>query len=145
MSISDISNETGLSRASVWSALRKQKHHLRSQESVPFERWRQGTGKTKARPPYGFRFFRGEVIEDPAEYPTLQFIGSLMKQGLTISSIVLRLNSRDIRSRMKKPWSYNVIKAVIKRIQSGSTSHLISSSKPKKSKNKTVEVESESR
>ncbi len=145
MSITDIASETGLSRDSIWSVLRKHKQELRPQESVPFERWRQGNGKTKARPPYGFSFFQGAVIKDPVEYPTLQLIGNLWKQGLSISSIVLHLNSKGIKSRMKKPWSYNVIKSTIKRIQDGSTKHLVSSKQSKKSKNKTSEVENESR
>ncbi len=51
MSVTDISIETGLSRGSIWDSLRGHGHALRPQVSVPFKRWRQGRGKTGARPP----------------------------------------------------------------------------------------------
>jgi hypothetical protein len=121
MSVTDISGETSLSRGSIWDSLRCHKHGLWPQVSEPFERWRQGRGKTGARPPYGYSFFQGEVIKDPVEYPTLQLIKNLLKQGVGISSIVRRLEAKGIKSRMKKPWNYNVIKLTIRRLQDGST------------------------
>ncbi len=130
LSISDIADQTGLKRHSIWKSLRTQKTKLRPQASVPFERWRKGRGKTKARPPYGYCYFQGEVIKDPMEYPVLQLIHNLWKQGRTISSIIDKLAERGIKSRMNKPWSYNVIKATIKRFGEGSVGHLTSRSIP---------------
>jgi hypothetical protein len=46
---------------------------------------------------------------------------------------------------MKKPWSYNVVKSIIRRLQDGSMEHLISSANPKKSKNISTEFKNESR
>lgn len=132
MSVTDIAAETGLSRGSIWDSLRGHKQALRPQVSVPFERWRQGRGKTGARPPFGYSFFQGEVIKDPVEYPTLQLIQNLWKQGVSISSIIRRLEAKGIKSRMKKPWSYNVIKSTIRRLQDGSADNLISKMKQKK-------------
>lgn len=145
LSISDIANQTGLKRHSIWKSLQAHKQELRPQDPVPFERWRQGRGKMRARPPFGYCYFQGEVIKDPKEYPTLQLIESLRKQGASISSIVAKLDAKGIRSRMNKPWSYNVIKAIIGRLQAGSTDHLVPIPKSKKSKTKSTEVENESR
>lgn len=138
LSISDIEVQTGMKRHAIWNALKKHRVELRAAEPVSFKRWRKGRGKTRARPPYGYSYFQGEVIRDPVEYPTLQLIASLAKQGMSISSIVLRLNSKGIKSRMKKPWSYNVIKFTIARLKDGSTEKLITSSKPKKSETKNT-------
>ena len=132
ISVTDIAAETGLSRGSIWDSLRAHKHALRRQVLVPFERWRQGRGKTGVRPPFGYSFFQGEVIKDPVEYPTLQLIQNLWKQGASISSIARRLEAKGIKSRMKKTWSYNVIKSTIRRLHDGSADHLTSKTKPKK-------------
>lgn len=145
LSISDIEDQTGLKRHSIWKCLQKHKHELRPQNPVPFERWRQGHGKMSARPPFGFCYFQGQVIKDPREYPTLQLIQSLWKQGTSISSIVRKLDEKGIRTRMKKPWSYNVIKSIIGRLADGSMDHLISSKKEKKSQSTTKETKNESR
>ena len=144
LSISDIEAQTGLKRHSIWKCLQKHKQDLRPQNPVPFERWRQGHGKMNARPPFGFCYFQGQVIKDPKEYPTLQLIQSLWKQGTSISSIVRKLDEKRIKSRMKKPWSYNVVKSIIGRLQDGSMDHLISSDKSKKSKTNSTEVKNES-
>ncbi len=132
LSVTEIAVQTGISRSSIWTTLRTNKLKLRPQVSVPFERWRLGRGKTRAKPPYGYSFFQGEVIKDPVEYPTLQLIQNLWKQGVSISAIVKRLNSKGVKSRMKKPWSYNVIKSIIGRLKDGSTDHLTKSVSTKK-------------
>ena len=126
LSVTDIAEQTGLKRHSIWKSLQANKQKLRPQESVPFDRWRQGRGQTKARPPHGFCYFQGQVIKDPVEYPTLLLIQNLVKQGASISAIVARLDSKGIKSRMKKPWSYNVVKAIIGRIKSGVVARLAS-------------------
>ncbi len=111
LSITDISEQTGLNRNSIWNALQSHKQELRTPNSVPYTCWRKGRGKMGARPPYGFCYFEGEVIKDPKEYPTLLLIQNLWKQGSSISSIMLKLGERGSRSRMNKAWSYNVIKS----------------------------------
>lgn len=59
--------------------------------------------------------FEGQLIKDLKEYPNLQFILSLWKQGLDISSIQRELERKKIKSRMGKTWSYNVLKSLIQR------------------------------
>ena len=115
MSITDIANETGLKRTSIWTALRHHKRKLRAQSSISFDKWRRRNGKTKARPPYGYCYFEGAVVKNPAEYPTLLLIRSLRKQGKSISAIIQHLEGNGIKSRMKKPWSYNVVKSIVNR------------------------------
>ena len=143
LSITDIADQTGLKRTSIWSSLRAHKEVLRSQAPVPFDRWRKRTGKVNARPPYGFSFFQGEIIKDPKEYPILQLIQSLWKQGMSISSIMLKLCERGSKSRMNKPWSYNVIKSIIKRSKTGSADTLVSNKNSKNKKRKSTEVDDE--
>jgi hypothetical protein len=65
LSVTDIAEQTGLKRHSIWKSLQANKQKLRPRESVSFDRWRQGRGKTKARPPYGFCYFQGQVIKYP--------------------------------------------------------------------------------
>lgn len=108
--------------------------------AVPFDLWRKGRGKGSSRPPYGFCYFDGEIIKDPKEYPTLQLIHSLWKQGMDISSIMLKLADRGSLSRMNKPWSYNVIKSIIGRLKDGAMDSFILNKKSHKS-NKEKENE----
>lgn len=136
LSVTDIADQTGLARTSIWNSLRAHKAEFRPQDPISYDRWRQGYGKMRARPPYGFSYFQGEIIKDPVEFPTLLLIQSLMRQGMSISSIVRRLEAKGLKSRMKKPWSYNVIKAVIGRLHDSSLDHLMADSKPTNSKNK---------
>lgn len=143
LSITDIADQTGLKRTSIWSSLRAYKEELRPQTPVPFDKWRKRTGKVNARPPYGFSFFQGEIIKDPKEYPILQLIQSLWRQGMSISSIMLKLDERGSKSRMNKAWSYNVIKSIIKRSKDGSTNNLVSNKKSNNKKQNSTEVENE--
>ena len=98
-----------------------------------------------ARPPYGFSFFQGEIIKDPKEYPVLQLIQNLWKQGMSIISIMLKLNERGSKSRMNKAWSYNVIKSIIKRSKDGATEHLVLNKNSKNKKQNSTEVDDEIR
>ena len=143
LSVTDIANQTGLKRTSIWSSLRTHKQDLRPQAPVPFDRWRKRTGKMNARPPYGFSFFQGEIIKDQKEYPILQLIQNLWKQGMSISSIMLKLDERGSKSRMNKPWSYNVIKSIIKRSKNGITENLVLKKNPKLNNTNSTEVENE--
>ena len=143
LSVTDIAEQTGLKRTSIWRCLKDNKQILRKQSAVPYKRWRQGHGKRGAKPPYGFCYFEGEVIKDPKEYPTLQLIQNLWKQGASISSIITKLEERKLRSRMKKPWSYNVIKSIIKRSKDGATEHLVLNKNSKNKKQNSTEVEDE--
>lgn len=83
-----------------------------------------------------FCYFQGEVIKDPKEYPTLLLIQNLWKQGASISSIVRHLDGKRITSRMGKPWSYNVIKSTIRRLETIRYENLIEFNNSKFSKNK---------
>ncbi len=143
LSITDIADQTGYSRNSIWRSLKSHKQETRPQASVPFDAWRRGAGKMNARPPYGFSFFQGEVIKDPKEYPVFQLIQNLWKQGLSINSIIMKLDERGSKSRMNKTWSYNVIKSIIKRIDDESIDHLVGGKKTSNKKQNSKEVEDE--
>ena len=143
LSVTDIAEQTGLKRTSIWRCLKDNKQILLKQSAVPYKRWRQGHGKRGAKPPYGFCYFEGEVIKDPKEYPTLQLIQNLWKQGASISSIITKLEERKLRSRMNKAWSYNVIKSIIKRSKDGVTEHLVLNKNSKNKKQNSTEVEDE--
>ena len=84
LSITDISEQTGLKRNSIWNALQSHKQELRTPNSVPFTRWRKGRGKMGARPPYGFCYFEGEVINDPN---TTALFSSLPQSSSTLAKL----------------------------------------------------------
>lgn len=119
LSITDIAEQTGLKRHTVWQTLKRHIKRMRNQSAVPFNAWSNRNGKTNVKPPYGYSFFQGVIIRDPKEYPILQFIQNQCKQGVSISSIVRKLDEKGIYSRMNKPWSYNVIKSIIQRLNDG--------------------------
>lgn len=108
-------NQTGFKRNAVWRELKKHIKDLRAQEPVPFDRWRKGRGKTRARPPYGFCYLDGEIIRDPKEYPSLKLILNLWNRDVSLGDIQRTLSGKGFRSRTGKPWSYNVIKAAVTR------------------------------
>lgn len=115
LSISDISDQTGIKRGAIWRELKKHQKTLRSQDPVPFSRWRKGRGKTKARPPFGFSYLEGEVIRDPREYPQLKLILGLWNREISLSDLQRTLAEKKIKSRTGKAWSYNVLKAAVTR------------------------------
>ena len=117
LSVSDISAQTGIPRSSIYASLRANKQTLRPQKSVPFDRWRKGHGKTRNKPPYGWCFSQGELIKDPREYPVVQLIESLWKQGRAVGEIVRHLNENGYRSRLNRDWGYGVVKGVISRLR----------------------------
>ena len=116
LSVSDIAAQTGIGRSSIYKSLRSNRHLLRPQVSVPFERWRKGHGKTRNKPPYGWCFSQGELVKDPREYPVILLIESLWNQGRTVGEIVRELNGKGYRSRMGRDWGYGVVKGIIKRM-----------------------------
>lgn len=122
LSITDIHKQTGIPRSSIHASLRANRHVLRPQKSVPFDRWRKGHGKTRNKPPYGWCFSQGELVKDSREYPIIQLIESLWKQGRTIGEIVRYLNENGYRSRLNRNWGYGVVKGIIQRVAIGATS-----------------------
>lgn len=116
LSLTDIAAQTGIGRSSIYKSLRANRETLRPQVSVPFDRWRKGNGKTRNKPPYGWCFYQGGIIQDPREYPTVQLIESLWKQGKTVGEIVRELNGKGYRSRMGKDWGYGVVRGIINMI-----------------------------
>jgi hypothetical protein len=116
--ITDIYNQTGIPRSSIHASLRANRHVLRPQKPVSFDRWRKVHGKTRNKLPYGWCFFQGELVKDPREYHVVQLIESLWKQGRTVGEIVRHLNENEYRSRMDRDWGYGVVKGILQRISS---------------------------
>lgn len=119
LTITEIAEQTGLKRTSIWKALNAKDDAARDIKQVPYERWRKGHKRTGARPPYGFCFLQGEVVRDPKDYPTLVLIHGLCTRGSEIMSILASLNAKNLKSRTGREWSYGVIKAIGKRFDSG--------------------------
>ena len=115
-SITEIANETGLKRTSIWKALRMQRRKKIAQSTFSVKAWRKKHDHLKQKPPYGYCRFQGQVIKDPKEYPVMSWIQHEWKRGESINSIILKLSARGAKSRTGKSWSYNVIKSIIKRI-----------------------------
>ena len=135
LSITDIAKQTGFKRPAVWRELKKHLKDLRAQDPIPFERWRKGRGKTRARPPYGFCYLQGAVVKCPTEYPTLLLIRKLWSLDVSITAIVDKLAEKKIKSRTGKTWSYNVIKTIVRRRDVGVVGELLTN-KPNDSETK---------
>ena len=116
LSITDIHKRTGIPRSSIYASLRANKNVLRPQKAVPFDRWRKRHGKTNSHPPYGWCFSEDELVKDIREYPVVQLVESLWKQGRSIGEIVRYLNSKGYRSRRGRDFGYGVIKGIVKRL-----------------------------
>lgn len=119
LSVTEIAEQTGLKRTTIWQALKTHQDPFNPKPSVPYKRWRKGHKRTGARPPYGFCFLQGEVVRDSKEYPTLLLIHGLWTRGSKIMSILAALSERNLKSRTGREWSYGVIKAIVQRIDSG--------------------------
>ncbi len=116
LSITDIHKQTGIPRSSIHASLRVNRDVLRPPEKVPFERWRRGNPNPRRHPPYGFCWYNGKLVEDPREYPTVQLIHDLWKQGRTVGEIVRYLNEKGYRSRLGRDWGYGVVKGIKRRL-----------------------------
>ena len=77
--------------------------------------WKKRLKKLKANPNYGYYVFQGELVKNPKEYPIVQLILSLWKQGRRLFEIRQELMDRKIKSRKGKSWDRNMIKKIIMR------------------------------
>lgn len=77
--------------------------------------WKERLKKSKVSPNYGYYVFQGELVKDPKEYPVVQLIVSLWKQGRRIFEIRDELTERKIKPRKSKSWDRNMIKKIILR------------------------------
>lgn len=116
LSITEIHRQTGIPRSTVYASIRTNRHKLRPPPDVPYTRWRRGNPKPRRNPPYGYGWLSGELVKDPKEYPIVQLIESLWKQGRSVGEIVRYLNGRGYRSRLGRDWGYGVIKRIFRRI-----------------------------
>lgn len=114
-SITQISNELSLTRHKVFKVIKEHKECTKTSNTFSMRLWKQRKERSKIRPSYGFCMFEGQIVKDPKEYPHLQLILNLWKQGMDISSIVRELEKKKVKSRTGKSWSYNVIKSLIQR------------------------------
>lgn len=57
--------------------------------------------------------FQGTLVKDPKEYPVVQLIASLWKQGKRICDIKNELKNRKIKPSRGKDWDRKTIKKII--------------------------------
>lgn len=75
--------------------------------------WKQRIKKAKINPCYGYYVFQGTLVKDPKEYPVVQLIASLLKQGKRICDIKNELKNRKIKPRRGKDWDRKTIEKII--------------------------------
>ena len=75
-------------------------HSSKSEFSISW--WKQRIKKAKINPSYGYYVFQGMLVKDPKEYPVVQLIESLWKQGRRICDIKNELSKRKIKPRRGK-------------------------------------------
>lgn len=116
-SLGDIARELGCSKSKVRNDLKKAGVQVRKSLSHPTHRRKTNSGKQKALPYYGFCYFEGKIVPDPREFPTLTLINRLLKEKKTTHQITLELNSRKIKSRMGREWSWAAVQNIIDRFK----------------------------
>lgn len=117
LSLRDIAREIGCSKNGVRSSLLRGGHELRDQVSQATSKRGVSGGKQGAMPVYGFCYFDGQIVRDPREFPTLQFIHSGWKKKLTIHQITQRLAQANRLSRTGKQWSWAAVSNIVARFE----------------------------
>lgn len=117
MSLSDISNQLGMSKNGVRSSLLRAGQELRNPAPKVTHKRLLKSGKQAALPYYGFCYFEGKIVKDPREFPTLQKIHRLWSQGRTIHQINLELNRAKLPSRKGKTWSWAALQNIVARFE----------------------------
>lgn len=74
------------------------------------ERW-------SGQPPFGFAFKKGKLHPKKSEQEIIRRIRRLRRQGLTYRAIADRLNEDGIRNRNGKPFAFQSIAVVLKRVE----------------------------
>lgn len=118
MSLRDIGKELNISKTKVRSNLLKAGVELRPSDPtlVQVNRWR--VSKAKAPPPFGYCYFRGELVKNPIEYDTLLKIHRQWKEGRDANEITHYLNAKRLKPRKAKAWHNKAIKKIIARFES---------------------------
>lgn len=119
LSLKDISIKLNRSKYFIRSCLLDEGIKLRDKFAQAMSERRSRRGKQGAKPFYGFCYFEGEIIKNPIEYSNLKMIFSFWREGKSAHQIVNDLNSRGLKSRTGKRWSWAAIKNIVERFESG--------------------------
>jgi len=119
LSLRDIEKRIPLSKTKI--------RDLLIQAQVPLRTLRNESGglavrklvKRHAKPPYGFWYVNGKMEQHPQEYPVFLGIVKRWKKGEALNSIATFLNAKKVKSPLGKQWSWNSIKNITQRIESG--------------------------
>ncbi|MFZ3229024.1 MAG: helix-turn-helix domain-containing protein [Pseudobdellovibrio sp.] len=117
LSLSDISKQTGKSKSVIQRSLTRAGIELRSNVAVPISKMKTEGGKTNIRPPYGFCYFRGQIVPDQNEYENLMLIYRLWKANTNPNRISDQLNKKKIAPRIAKYWNRNSVANIITRFE----------------------------
>ena len=71
MSLTDIAKQTGKAKSAVHANLVKAGIELRKFKNVAITAKKSQKAKTNIQPPYGFCYFRGQIVPDQKEYENL--------------------------------------------------------------------------
>ena len=116
-SLRDIAKESGVSKNGIRSTLLRAGITLRESVAQSTNKRDSSTGKSGAKPYFGFCYFEGQIIKDPREFPTLKLIYRRFEQDRTIHEITTELNREKITSRTGKKWSWAAVQNIVQRFK----------------------------
>ena len=114
----DTSSPAGRFTLTILAALAQMERELvaeRTREAMA-ELRRQGR-RISGRPPYGYRFDDGKLVEVPEEQHLVRRLKRLKAQGLGSKAIATRLNERGlVNPRTQRPWFHGTLRDIVARL-----------------------------
>jgi DNA invertase Pin-like site-specific DNA recombinase len=78
---------------------------------------RQGR-RVSGRPPLGYRFDQGRLVEVPEEQAIVRRLERLQAQGLGAKAVAARLNRRCVLNpRTGRPWRHGTVRDILARLR----------------------------
>ncbi len=118
LSLRDIAKQLNLSKTTVREHLIRAGIALRPKDPTPEEVTRWRICKTKAPPPFGYCYFQGTLVKNPAEYDTLLKIHRQWKAGMDANALTRYLNAKKLKPRKAREWHNKAVKKIVARFES---------------------------
>lgn len=70
------------------------------------------TNEQMKRPPFGYQWIDGALVEEPSEYRVLEIMKELRSRGLSYAKISEELDARGCKTKRGGKWFTNTIRAL---------------------------------
>lgn len=117
LSLRDIAKKTGYSKSAIRHKLGLMGVRLRPRLPKKYSSKSIFSRKTNITPYYGFCYFQGKMVKNPAEYDGLKLIYDLWIKDTNPNRIAEILNQKKIKPRIAKQWNRNSVISSITRFK----------------------------